>query len=67
MTHRSLKTFPPFTPPSETHAQAPVVGAHQIIVGRVGESEGQHTLLLKVGFMDSGKGLDYDRHTYRAS
>merc|ERR1712004_643836 len=38
----------------------PVVGLNQLIVSLVVESQRQHTLLLQVGLVDPGKGLDDD-------
>jgi hypothetical protein len=33
---------------------------HLGVVGRVGECEGQHALLLQVGLVDAGEGAHYD-------
>lgn len=40
-----------------------VVGANLLVVGRVGESQGKHTLLLQVGLVDTSEGAGDDGKT----
>ena len=35
-----------------------VCGLDDVVVGRVGEGQGEHALLLQVGLVDAGKGAD---------
>lgn len=40
-----------------------VVGVDLVVVGRVGEGQGEHTLLLQVGLVDTGEGTGDDGET----